>query len=158
MPVTGGVSRREGNLGRLGYDFRAHLWTWPHLQMNFRVFLCFSSYHRGSHLPFGRRASHCFAKPSWRGKIIPAGQQLNKTVTGMVRDTCAGREAWTQSPAWSIPCLWGRQVGWLGSPERATSLSRKLWKLSLTQKSPQQGFLPACLLSPLLSESLDAVE
>lgn len=127
------------------------------------LFLCSSSYRCGSHLLFGGRANRCFANPPWRGKIIPTRQRLNKVkewlgLCGTGKTIVAGEKPQHRAPAWSIPCLWWRQAGWLGWLEMATSLLRKTGNSHLPRNPPDKDFCLACLLSPLLSKLLDAVE
>lgn len=109
------------------------------------LFLCSSSYRCGSHLLFSGRANRCFANPPWRGKIIPTRQRLNKVkewlgLCGTGKTIVAGEKPQHRAPAWSIPSLVeaGRLAGVAGDGHFPFEENGKL---SLTQKSPRQGFL-----------------
>lgn len=151
MLVTWGVER-EGNFGRQGGEVAA---TSP-------VSGCFSWV-----APAVVMAVTCprwegdllLCRPFMKGKIIQAGQQLNrmKEWLGGTGEMVVVREEPQHRATWSMPHLWWRQAGWLGWPETVTSLVRKLRELSLTQIS-QQEFLPGLFALPLHSKLLDAVE
>lgn len=152
--VTWGV-RREGNFGRQGGDFTA---TSPVLACPSRVPPAADT----AVICLRREGELQLCNPFVKGKIIPAGQQLNRMKEWLELCRTGKMVVVGEKPqhrvTWSMPCLWWRQARWLGWPETVTSLLRKLKDLSLTQKFPNKNFCLASLLSPLLSKLLDAVE
>lgn len=99
------------------------------------------------------RTSLCRADPGWAAAQDAPGLKKWLRWAGRAEGR-SGRDASAQSFTWSLLALflWRQEVGMV------TSLSRKLRKTLLTQKSLPVRTSAGCLLSPLLFKLLDVVE